>query len=457
MIYAKHRMLREVGRDRQVASYARDDVTPPLGMLYLGGAMKAAGLDVAVLDDSLADEEEVERRIKECKYVGISSLTPNVPRALELVMQAKEAGRTVIVGGAHATSDPAYFLERGADFVVLGEGEHTLPELIKALEAGGDLKDVKGIGYMEKEAPRFTEPRPLERDLDSLPEPAWDLIDIGRYYEALQFRIFTTMATRGCPFACSFCNKHMSPRLYRKRDPKKVVDEVEKYLGLFNAERVYFVDDIFICDRKWVLAFCDEVLRRKVKFTWECESRVNNVDLDLLMTMRKAGCIKIHFGIESGSERILKSINKNITRKQILETAKAARLAGIWYKFFLLFGFPWETREDIEATRSLVFEAVPDILAISLLIPMPGSAIWEQIQDRLLPDARDFEGLHYYHRKPNYKHDHFTHEELARFRDELNRDYEAFYKSGKRMRRRVMEKILHSLRSPGFVLKRAGL
>jgi radical SAM superfamily enzyme YgiQ (UPF0313 family) len=412
---------------------------------------------VEILDDSLSDDDHIRERMRACKYVGISSLTPNVPRALELIRMGKEAGRKVIVGGAHASSEPPYFLERGADLVVIGEGDRTLPELIKALENDAPLDPVQGIGYMENGAPHFTEPRPLIRDLDALPDPAWDLVDMEKYFEVMGLRCFITMATRGCPFACSFCNKLMSPRQYRKRDPVKVVDEAQEYLARFRCDRIYFVDDIFTCDRDWVMAFCREVIRRKLKFTWECESRVNLVDLDMLLFMRKAGCIKIHFGVESGSERILQSMNKKITPKQIQDAARCARLAGIWYKFFLLFGFPWETWEDMHATRKMVFDAAPDILAISLLIPMPGSAIWEQIQDRLLPEARDFEGLHYYHRKPNYKHDNLTHEELAGFRDELTRDYNAYYNSRRRKLKRAWEKVTYGLSHPGYLLKRAGM
>jgi radical SAM superfamily enzyme YgiQ (UPF0313 family) len=249
----------------------------------------------------------------------------------------------------------------------------------------------------------------------------------------------------------------MSPRVYRKRSPARVVEDIRTYLDRFQCERVYFVDDNFTCDRQWVLAFCREVRRQGLRFTFECESRVSDVDLDLLLALRRAGCIKIHFGVESGSERILESINKRITRRQILDAARSARLAGVWYKFFLLFGFPWETEEDLQATRDLVFQAVPDILAISLLIPMPGSAIWEEIQDRLLPEARDYDGLHYYHRKPNYRHDHFSHEELERLRDELERDYRAYYRSRGRKIRRIWEKVSYSLRNPLFPLKRAGI
>ena len=458
LIYAKHRRVKSLGRDRNVPSYARDDVTPPLGLLHLAGALRAEGFPVRVLDDSLASDREVEEAVRSHRIVGISSLTPNVPRALELLDLARGAGAVVIVGGAHASSDPPYFLERGAHYVVIGEGERTLPELLRTLEQGGDPARVKGIGWREEDGTlRFTEPRPLERDLDALPPPAWDLVDMDRYFDAMGFRVFITMATRGCPAACTFCNKIMSPRVYRKRSPEKVADEVAEYLERFRSERVYFVDDNFTCDRRWVRAFCGEVLRRGMRFEWECESRVSDVDLDLLMTMRRAGCIKIHFGVESGSPRILESINKKITPEDACRAARAARLAGIWYKFFLLLGFPWETREDLLATRRLAFRAMPDILAVSLLIPMPGSALWEQIQDRLLPDARSFEGLHYYHRKPNYRHDHLTHEELARFRDELERDYRAYYRSPRRKLRRIAEKILYSAAHPTYPWKRLGL
>ena len=458
LIYAKIGMLRDVGRDRKVASYARDDVTPPLGLLYLGGALRAAGIDVKVLDDSLTTEDELKREMTRARYVGISSLTPNVPRALELIEMAKGLKRTVILGGAHATSDPPYFLERGADYVVVGEGEETLPELIEALDGGEDPSKVKGVAFPaagdDDGAVVLTEPRPMLMNLDLLPEPAWDLIDIERYFEAMGFRVFLTLASRGCPNACTFCNKHMSPRRYRKRDPKKVVDEIETYLTRFRAERLYFVDDLFTADTSWVRAVCREIIRRDLDVVWECESRVTGVDLDLFLLMRRAGCIKIHFGVESGSQRILESVNKKIRVDQVLEAARCARLAGIWYKFFLILGFPWETREDLEATRDLVFRAAPDILAVSLLIPMPGSAIWDQMKDRLYPEAMDFEGLHYYHRKPSYRHDNLTHEELEAFRDELTRDYRAYYGSRRRKLARAWEKFRHGMTHPGYLWAR---
>jgi radical SAM superfamily enzyme YgiQ (UPF0313 family) len=362
------------------------------------------------------------------------------------------------VGGPHATSVPGYFLDTDfVDVVVRWEGEESFVELLRTLESGSrDFSHIKGIGFRGESGPVFTRKRPWIKDLDAIPHPARHLLPMDPYFDGLGFKSLLFWSSRGCPFMCTYCNKQMNPCNFRARSARNVVDEMELVIKDYGVHHIQFIDDYFSGDRDRIHAICDEIHRRGVKVEWSCEVRMDSVlDYKLLRTMRKAGCVKCHIGIESGSQRTLDRIRKEQKVEDVIGGAKVFHQAGMFMKFFLLIGFPWETEEDIKATEDMIYKAKPHMIAVSILNPMPGTKVYKDIKKagKLIEDF-DLENYHYYHCKPAFKHDHFTYEELKNHRDRMTDEYLSWFYSRTQFRRRKTEKMFFFLTHPGAVLDR---
>jgi radical SAM superfamily enzyme YgiQ (UPF0313 family) len=364
-----------------------------------------------------------------------------------------DPSKIVIAGGPHATSVPQYFLETDhVDFVVRWEGEEAIVELLRAFESGTkDFSHIEGIGFRgDNGSPVLTPKRPWIEDLDAIPHPARHLLPMQPYFDALGFKSLLTWSTRGCPYHCTYCNKQMNPYKFRARSARNVVDEMELVIKEYGVEHIQFIDDYFSGDVDRMYAICDEIRRRKVKVEWSIEVRMDNVsDYKLLRTLRKAGCIKCHIGIESGSQRSLDLMRKDQKVEDVIEGARICHQAGMFMKFFLLIGFPWETEEDFKATEDMIYKAKPHMVAISILNPMPGSKIYYDIQKagNLVEDF-NLEDYHYYHCKPAYKHDQFTWEELKEIRDRITDRYINWFRSPEQIRARRLRKLGFYLTHP---------
>jgi radical SAM superfamily enzyme YgiQ (UPF0313 family) len=465
LIYAKAQYLSQAAEEEhrtqsRVREYSRDDLQLPLGIAYLGAILEREKIPVRLKDDSIQDDDEIREAIRWADVVGISALTPNAPRALYWAQETKsiDSAKVVVVGGPHATSIPAYFLDTEfVDFVVRWEGEESLVELVRALESGSqDFSAIGGIGFRGENGHVFTRKRPWIKDLDAIPHPARHLLPMEPYFEGLGFKSLLFWSSRGCPFMCTYCNKQMNPCNFRARSARNVVDEMELVIKDYGVEHVQFIDDYFSGDRDRIHAICREIRQRRLKIEWSCEVRMDSVlDYHLLRTMRKAGCVKCHIGIESGSQRTLDGIRKEQKVEDVIEGAKVFHQAGMFMKFFLLIGFPWETEEDIKATEAMIYKAKPHMIAISILNPMPGTKVYKDIQKagKLVNDF-NLENYHYYHCKPAFNHDHFTYDELKAHRDRITDEYLSWFYSPEQFRSRKRDKLAFYITHPGAVLER---
>jgi radical SAM superfamily enzyme YgiQ (UPF0313 family) len=228
----------------------------------------------------------------------------------------------------------------------------------------------------------------------------------------------TLITSRGCPYACTFCDAEMTPRQYRSMSPERVCDLIEKLLAAYDPPQFMFFDDLFTIQRKRVIAICKEIVRRGLFFEWACESRLDTMDFEMLRWMKKAGCVKIYYGLESGSPDVLVSVKKGLTKEKIVAAAKLNRDVGMSFKYFLIYGFPQETRKDHELTEEIVRETRPDQVHVSLLQPIPGTEIYEQLKPSLLKDVAEMD-FHYWHATESFKHPIFTFEELHADREKL--------------------------------------
>jgi anaerobic magnesium-protoporphyrin IX monomethyl ester cyclase len=358
---------------------------PPLGVLYVAAAARAAGHTVRVLDCTFLTRREAARRAlaADADVVGVSCLATLEDDCLGMARLLRGRCRLLVAGGPLPTCDPEQFL--GAfDVVVRGEGERTMVELLAALEAGGGLADVPGVVTPARgttcgaATAVFAPARPFAEDLDALSFPARDLLPNDAYLADGRRRcgasVTTVMSTRGCPFACDFCSNVVFGRSYRVRSPGPVVDEVEQALAL-GYDRISFADDVFTLEHGRIAAVCDEIERRGLRFAWECLGRADGFDAATARRMRAAGCDRIFFGIESGVDAVLRLMNKRTTAEQARGAVLAARSAGLRVGAFFILCYPGETDETVLQTLRFAASLPLDYLGLTVPYPLPGTGL----------------------------------------------------------------------------------
>jgi anaerobic magnesium-protoporphyrin IX monomethyl ester cyclase len=360
----------------------------PLGLAYIAAAIREKRqdeikiLDMIPLDMSL---DGVKKEVEEFKpdVVGISFLTPmfvHVKKLIEAVKEVSEA--KIVVGGPHLTIMPLDTLKDipQVDVGVVGEGEETFPELCDAFEGKLKLEKVKGIVYRD-EGVKMTPMRSFIENIDDCPLPARDLLPMKLYTPAPTYYqrtpSFLVLTSRGCPFRCVYCSK-IGGRKYRHHSVERVLKEVNILIDEYKAKEVIFRDDTFTVNKKFAMDLCNALIENGIhkKIKWTCMTRVPLVDKEVLSLMKKAGCWSIHFGIESGSQRLLKLIKKDITLDQAKKAVKWCREVGIETKAFFMLGLPTETVEDSKQTIKFTRELDPDMIQVTLTIPYPGTELY---------------------------------------------------------------------------------
>jgi len=374
---------------------------PPLALLILASYLDTQGFDSVIIDAKVKPEEYSPFVCSEIKRirplaVGLTAFSHEIKETLELARKIKSAANcTIIVGGNHATYHPEDFIFKGSpiDYVVIGEGEKTFSELLSAMP-GGEAHAVKSIAYYKNRLIK-TEQREL-MDINELPIPQFDKIDMDYYTRPqaygiryLPFSMFWIFTTRGCPWNCTFCSipdiwKHnKNIRKIRYRDVKLVVDEAEMLIKKYKIDALYFYDDDFCVWRQRVIDLCQEIERRGLKFIWGCETRVDEVDDELARIMADAGCVQIDFGVESGSQRSLDAIRKELTVEQIKEAFRVCRKYGIRTFANFMFNFPDETESDVQQTFEVAKEIRATVVSCGILTPFLGSAIFNELKMKI--------------------------------------------------------------------------
>jgi anaerobic magnesium-protoporphyrin IX monomethyl ester cyclase len=357
---------------------------PPLGMGYVAASLKKHGVLVELVDCTFLSKEEALEKVKCSKpqVIGVYSMFSFKKSTLELAQAFKDDCDLIVAGGPLPTLDPKSFL--GVfDAVVVGEGEETMVELVDCVDKGTSLSIVKGIAYKEGEKVRFSSPRGFVDNLDCLPFPSRELFDNDEYkrYYAKRFGYTTTplITSRGCPFTCDFCSRPVFGTSFRARSAGNIVDEVEAIVGL-GYDRVWFVDDCFTLNRDHLLGVCDEIVERGVDVGWECLSRVDTMNREVAAKMRKAGCVRVFFGIESGNDCVLGLMNKQITVEQARRAVYTAKSVGLQVGAFFIVGYPGESDQTILDTLRFASGLPLDYLSFTLPYPIPGTALFERVK-----------------------------------------------------------------------------
>ncbi len=376
---------------------------PPLGSLYAASYLRSRGYAVSLFDAMLAESEEewaeaVEREKPRFavlfednfNYLSKMCLLRMREAARSMIAMAKRRGCTVILCGADATDHAADYLTYGADYVLLGEGEVTLGELLDSLtgKTSQPPEDILGLARLSSGQVRANARRPDIKDVDALPFPAWDLVDVERYrsiwLERHGYFSMNIVSTRGCPFHCNWCAKPIWGQRYNARSPENVVAEMRWLKETYHPDHLAFVDDIFGLKPGWLARFAELVEAEDAGIPFKCLNRA-----DLLLrpgevdALARAGAQTIWIGAESGSQKILDAMDKGTRVEQIGQARQLLKDAGVQVGFFLQFGYPGETREDIERTIRMVLDCVPDDIGISVSYPLPGTRFYAAVRDQL--------------------------------------------------------------------------
>lgn len=372
---------------------------PPLGPLYAASLMRENGYTVSFFDTMFekTPDEAINRLDRHqpsffviyddgFNYLTKMCLTNMREAAFSMIAMAKSRGCTVIISSSDSTDHFEKYIDKGADFVLIGEGEATLLELIDAVKNGeNDFSQIEGIAYKNRGALIKTARRKVLKDLDALPFPAWDLIDITPYrnmwMKSSGFFSLNMGTTRGCPFKCNWCAKPIYGNRYNSRSPENAVAELKMLREKFGFDHIWFCDDIFGLKPGWVNAFAGLVEKENLKFKFKIQARADLLlQENYIKDLARAGCDNIWMGAESGSQKILDAMDKGITVEQIYQATALLKKNGIKPSLFIQFGYLGEKREDIDKTIRMIRDLMPHEIGISVSYPLPGTVFYEKVK-----------------------------------------------------------------------------
>jgi anaerobic magnesium-protoporphyrin IX monomethyl ester cyclase len=375
----------------------------PLATLITASILRAAGYAVSLFDamlesgeeafgDALAGARPEVVGLLEDNFNFLTKMCTTRMReaSLRMIRMAKDAGCRVAVNGSDASDHPQIYLGAGADAVIVGETERTLPELLEAFAAGGplDLTGISGLALPGLSGAVVRTPRrPFVSDLDALPFPAWDLVDVPRYRAAwrrahsrLSWNVVTT---RGCPFRCNWCAKPLYGTRYAQRSPANVAAELAALKKAVAPDHLWFADDIFGLTPRWIETFAEEVAARGARIPFTMQSRVDLMTRSGVEALAAAGCEEAWLGVESGSQKILDAMDKGTRVEQVRRATRLLREHGIRAAWFLQLGYPGEEWSDLLLTRALLRSERPDDIGVSVAYPLPGTLFHERVKSQL--------------------------------------------------------------------------
>jgi radical SAM superfamily enzyme YgiQ (UPF0313 family) len=378
---------------------------PPLGTLYAAALLRHKGFSVALFDSMLDDPAEGfpkalrEHRAKiaviyEDNFNFLSKMCLSRMRevAFEMINAARVAGATVIVHGSDSSDHCAEYLARGADYVLVGEAEWTLLEVVESLARGleRDPANIPGVVFSPNSGERVirSSHRPPMRDLEQLPFPARDLVDMDIYREAWReahgFFSLNLVSSRGCPYRCNWCAKPIYGDSFHARTPEAVAEEMRRLRDAFGADHLWFADDLFGINNRWVQKFAHHVKKLNAAIPFKAQARADLMrNEETVAALANSGCAEVWMGVESGSQKVLDAMDKGIRIEQVLHARKNLKQHGIRACFFLQLGYPGETWSDIQKTIHMVREARPDDIGVSVSYPLPGTRFYQRVREEL--------------------------------------------------------------------------
>ncbi len=366
---------------------------PPLGLLYLSAYLKQKDFAVEIFDSTFAAKQDFAQllALKRPRFVGVYANLMTKFNVLEMIRQAKQHHCAVIVGGP----DPPYYaeeyLDSGADIVVIGEGEKTLEELLPILQSGRHecLPQVAGIVFKDEHGRvQRTPARPLLPDLDALPLPDRAALDLNQYVDAWRTHHGTgavsLITSRGCPYSCTWCSHSVYGKSLRKRSPQLCAEEVELIRAAYQPDMLWYADDVFNINHKWLFEYAAALKQRDIKIPFECICRADRLNEDIVAMLAEMGCLRVWLGSESGSQRLLDQMKRGVKAEQVQAMTRLAKRYGLETGMFLMWGFEDENEDDIAATIDHVKKANPDLVLTTVSYPIKGTEYYQRMAEQNL-------------------------------------------------------------------------
>ena len=361
---------------------------PPLGIMYLASSLKEKGFDVHLLDNTFEpDLKKFKSLIDDFKpkLVGISSVEISRETALEMCRIADDAGCAVVAGGCDPVNSRGLYFKAGAKWICAGEGEVTIAELADRFSKKQFQKigDIPGLYFMDGKEEVNTGIRELIGNLDSVAFPAWSLIEMQKYIDAWKGThnetALSVISSRGCHFRCAWCSRNVFGKSFRRRSPVNFLSEIEYLQQEFKPDYFWIADDSFTSSLKWLREFAGIVKSKELKLSYECLGRVDEITEEKAEILSKTGCRLIWFGAESGSQRVLDSMNKGIKVESISRARELIRKQKIPVGFFIMLGYPPEDKSDVSKTVELVKNTKPEKIGVSVAYPISGTEFFDNV------------------------------------------------------------------------------
>ncbi len=364
---------------------------PPLGLLYISAYLEENGMSHEVFDSTFASEKEWMQYVLEQKPKVIAVYTNLMTKVkiIELMQQVKRHPElqetSFLLGGPDVTYNWENYLKHGADFLVIGEGEETFLEFTNQFFGHKDFASVDGLAFRNLEGELVkNSPRTKIKEVDQLSMPNRKKIDLKNYLDTWKkYHGQSTLnisTQRGCPYTCQWCSTAVYGQSYRRRSPKLVVDEIEYLIANYNPDALWFVDDVFTVSHKWLEAFSEEMKSRGISIPFECITRAERMNETVLAQLKAAGCFRIWIGAESGSQRIIDLMKRQVDINKVAEMMQLTQQYGIEAGTFIMVGYPTETEEDINLTIDYLKTANPDSFTITVAYPIKGTGLYTQIE-----------------------------------------------------------------------------
>jgi radical SAM superfamily enzyme YgiQ (UPF0313 family) len=363
---------------------------PPLGLLYVSAYLLSKNIPNTVFDSTFYTKEEQLTFILD-KKPKIICIYTNLMTKIEVVklikiLKTEQFGYPkIILGGPDVTYNIENYLKTGADFLVIGEGEETTFELYNAIRNNGNFHDINGISFIENEQIIQTEARTKFRELDELPLPNREAISMQKYLETWKNNhgksSMTISTQRGCPYTCKWCSTAVYGQSYRRRPANLVAQEMKMLKDTYNPDAIWFVDDVFTISHKWLTAFHEEVVKQNAQIPFECITRAERLNDEILQLLKEAGCFRIWIGAESGSQKIIDLMDRRVDVNHVKKMIQDTNALGIETGTFIMLGYPGETEEDIHNTVQYLKEANPTHYTITIAYPIKGTSLYNEIEN----------------------------------------------------------------------------
>lgn len=368
---------------------------PPLQTLIAASLLRNNGIAVQMFDPTLTSSDEFETAVRRANpdlivvceddfnFLSKMCLAKNRELAFRMAESAQRLSIPIVTHGSDSSDNAGAFLNAGFAAVLIGEVEETLLELT----AGKPWRDIPGLTYNSNSGVRRNPARSLRKNLNTLPLPAWDLIDIGMYRDAWRqahgYFSLNMVSSRGCPYSCNWCAKPVYGNAYHARSPQVVASELHHLKVTYQPDHIWFADDIFGITSKWTREFAEAVAKMDAKIPFKMQSRCDLMTGENVTALKSSGCSEVWMGAESGSQKILDAMDKGIRVAHIYEACDNLRRHGIKACLFLQFGYPGEEWREIEETVRMVREVGPDDVGISVSYPLPGTKFHQIVSDQL--------------------------------------------------------------------------